>query len=191
MFDVINAVVATLALALGAWGIYLQYRKVNRMSVTCLSFGVMNPTVGRLDSVALTVAFANTGSSAAIVTRLYLVFPHKDGRGGSIAPSLAAPTNDQPATEPLNVAPGTLVRAQMFFQLQVDEQTMRDERNRIPLTLQVEMIDGKGRYVSRILKGFTVGEDRDGRILSSSYPLGRTDVLLPKPVGDKSTPLGI
>jgi hypothetical protein len=191
VFDLINAVVATLALALGAWGVYLQYRKISRLSMTCLKFGVVYPAVNNLDSVALTVAFANTGSAAAIVTALYLVYPHKDGQGGSMMSALATPSKNQVSMEPLAVAAGTLVRAQMFFQIHVDERTMRDEQNRIPLKLHVEMIDGKGRYIARTLKGFTLGQEQSGRVSSSWYPFGRTAPLLPKPISDLSEPMGI
>jgi hypothetical protein len=188
VFDLVNAVVAFLALVIATITAYKQLHRVDGLSISFLSFGLINQTVQDKHRYAdLTFAFANTGSTAIIVSAMYITFALSDG-STRLSPGLAR--GRAVRMEPLLIATGSLVHGQVSFEADVDAQVTRVEHNRIPLTLHVELVDGKGVYRAREIDGFYFVEGTQGS-LATGCPLGKNAVVLPKPATDKAKPFGI
>lgn len=61
--------IAVLGVVIATWTAYMQFRKVDQLSIAFLSFGHVRPTVEKKHQyVELTFALANTGSRVRAVS---------------------------------------------------------------------------------------------------------------------------
>ena len=190
---IITPIVAVFAFLISLFNTYVQFfRKVTDVSFSFLGLS-HKKTDSNYDAVTIEFVISNNGDLPATLYKIYLLLPQQPASGGFSVCEWMFFRNDKPASS-IPLAPGSSLHefATFFIPLKLlhaISSSPKEKRYSVPLTLDLIILDNRGRRHTRKLEDLSLLVEKMGRIVGGSYPSEKIVKLLPIPAKQWSRPL--